>query len=588
MEYLVYGIADPAPTSDCNCIMNWGSTCKSHNPTCGLVYDQNQVCPKHCWVQVCSGPKVDPFNLDACLIYLTTLCTLTSILNLFLPLIAGNFINKLISNPRMGIITQYCLVILILNLISYFLAYMIMRLNISIQINSTFNLNKNILQKIQRVSLLYLQNKDIAYMNQRINNDVNTMVIFVINVIKDVLVNMISLLFSISFLFRISELIFFVFFIVLILYILLYKTLKRRLLLLKKLVLERQSEYFSKLQEMLTYVKFTKIYNYTDFLIKPLTKKNDELKKTLLENQKYTYILTVSEQIIVMIFQICLYIIGGVQVINGKLSVGMFTIMSTYLGNVITSFKYFSTLYQQYLSAYVSYQRIIEFENLKDDNCGNMNIEDVEEIFLDNFSYTYNTQNKIIDNINYKFKVNEIYFISGKNGSGKTTLVNSILGLYSEYDGNILVDGYSIKNINMYSFREKFVSFIDQHGLLINSSIYENISLNQNISIKTIETYLLDFGLIKAYDEANEYLSKNINELSSNLSGGECQKICLIREFLRNKKVMIFDEPTSYLDVYSKNVFIKYVRNLKENHIVIIISHDEELFQKIDGKYLNL
>lgn len=524
----------------------------------------------------------------ACLIYLTTLCTLTSILNLFLPLIAGNFINKLISNPRMGIITQYCLVILILNLISYFLAYMIMRLNISIQINSTFNLNKNILQKIQRVSLLYLQNKDIAYMNQRINNDVNTMVIFVINVIKDVLVNMISLLFSISFLFRISELIFFVFFIVLILYILLYKTLKRRLLLLKKLVLERQSEYFSKLQEMLTYVKFTKIYNYTDFLIKPLTKKNDELKKTLLENQKYTYILTVSEQIIVMIFQICLYIIGGVQVINGKLSVGMFTIMSTYLENVITSFKYFSTLYQQYLSAYVSYQRIIEFENLKDDNCGNMNIEDVEEIFLDNFSYTYNTQNKIIDNINYKFKVNEIYFISGKNGSGKTTLVNSILGLYSEYDGNILVDGYSIKNINMYSFREKFVSFIDQHGLLINSSIYENISLNQNISIKTIETYLLDFGLIKAYDEANEYLSKNINELSSNLSGGECQKICLIREFLRNKKVMIFDEPTSYLDVYSKNVFIKYVRNLKENHIVIIISHDEELFQKIDGKYLNL
>ena len=488
----------------------------------------------------------------------------------------------------MGIITQYCLVILILNLISYFLAYMIMRLNISIQINSTFNLNKNILQKIQRVSLLYLQNKDIAYMNQRINNDVNTMVIFVINVIKDVLVNMISLLFSISFLFRISELIFFVFFIVLILYILLYKTLKKRLLLLKKLVLERQSEYFSKLQEMLTYVKFTKIYNYTDFLIKPLTKKNDELKKTLLENQKYTYILTVSEQIIVMIFQICLYIIGGVQVINGKLSVGMFTIMSTYLGNVITSFKYFSTLYQQYLSAYVSYQRIIEFENLKDDNCGNMNIEDVEEIFLDNFSYTYNTQNKIIDNINYKFKVNEIYFISGKNGSGKTTLVNSILGLYSEYDGNILVDGYSIKNINMYSFREKFVSFIDQHGLLINSSIYENISLNQNISIKTIETYLLDFGLIKAYDEANEYLSKNINELSSNLSGGECQKICLIREFLRNKKVMIFDEPTSYLDVYSKNVFIKYVRNLKENHIVIIISHDEELFQKIDGKYLNL
>ena len=57
------------------------------------------------------------------------------------------------------------------------------------------------------------------------------------------------------------------------------QNLKKATFITKKLVLERQSEYFSKLQEMLTYVKFTKIYNYTDFLIKPLTKKNDELKK---------------------------------------------------------------------------------------------------------------------------------------------------------------------------------------------------------------------------------------------------------------------------------------------------------------------
>ena len=89
------------------------------------------------------------------------------------------------------------------------------------------------MKKIQRVSLLYLQNKDIAYMNQRINNDVNTMIIFAINVIKNVLVNIISLLFSISFLFKISKLITALFFlIVLMFYILLYKTLKRKTILL--------------------------------------------------------------------------------------------------------------------------------------------------------------------------------------------------------------------------------------------------------------------------------------------------------------------------------------------------------------------
>lgn len=130
--------------------------------------------------------------------------------------------------------------------------------------------------------------------------------------------------------------------------------------------------------------------------------------------------------------------------------------------------------------------------------------------------------------------------------------------------------------------RKNHISYVDQSPILINSTVKENLCLNNIVSLTKLKKCLQGFKLIDINDDVEKFLSKNINELNSNVSGGEAQKICIIRELIRNKEIIIFDEPTSKLDSESKIYFINKIKKIKKDHIIIIIiTHDSEMIKSI-------
>ncbi len=521
------------------------------------------------------------------LLTLTIISVISSLVSLYLPLLSGNFINSLIENPAISTIKSFCKLIIIVNLVNFFLSYVLSIINIYIQTTSSYTLNCNMIKKLQRVSLLNIQKKDITYLNQRINNDCNAIVIFIINLIKDIIVNIISFAVSLVFLYKISNRILWCIFFIFLMYLLLYRIYKGKILIIKRKLLDIQGEYFAKLQEQLQYIKFIKVYNCSKLFISDLNKKFIKLKKMLIKNQNYMYMLNFSEQNLILFAQIFLYFDGGIQVINGKLSIGMFTIMSSYFSNIITSIKYFSNLYQQYLSTYVSYDRIMELEDLENDNNGTVIIENLHSFTLKDINFCYNKKS-IINNFSYDFKIGNVYQICGENGKGKTTLINLIIGLYTDYSGNIEVNNINAKNINLYDFRRDHISVIAQNPLLVNGKIYDNLVLDNHFDNNIITRYILEFNLIKDETELDDFLSKDITEFLKNVSGGEGQKLNIIRELLRDKTLMIFDEPTSALDFESKKVLVKYIKQLKANHIIILITHDIFLQENLNMIKINL
>ena len=134
--------------------------------------------------------------------------------------------------------------------------------------------------------------------------------------------------------------------------------------------------------------------------------------------------------------------------------------------------------------------------------------------------------------------------------------------------------------MDLYDLRKNHISYVDQSPILINSTVKENLCLNNIVSLTKLKKCLQGFKLIDINDDVEKFLSKNINELNSNVSGGEAQKICIIRELIRNKEIMIFDEPTSKLDSESKIYFINKIKKIKKDHI-IIITHDSEMIKSI-------
>ena len=138
--------------------------------------------------------------------------------------------------------------------------------------------------------------------------------------------------------------------------------------------------------------------------------------------------------------------------------------------------------------------------------------------------------------------------------------------MYSdEYNGEILYNDIDIKKLNMVKLRQKRVSLLEQSPYLIEGSSKDNIHLTEEHCDN------------KYY---SRMIKKEIGTISNNgegISGGERQKIGILRALSKQSDLLVFDEPTSALDQESKTVFFEILTEIKKEKIIIFISHDKEI-----------
>lgn len=188
---------------------------------------------------------------------------------------------------------------------------------------------------------------------------------------------------------------------------------------------------------------------------------------------------------------------------------------------------------------------------------------------LQNLSKDYDE--KILDNISIEFPVHGLVVITGNSGCGKSTLLHILGGLDSNYEGEILYDEKNIKTIKNYI--RKYIGFI-----------FQNIYLINEMTVK--DNYLLPSFFKNIYKSRKEkYLKKlNIknvlNEKTALLSGGEKQRIAMMRSFIANNRIILCDEPTGSLDQKNSQQVFSILRDLAKERLVIVVSHDIELSKK--------
>ena len=192
------------------------------------------------------------------------------------------------------------------------------------------------------------------------------------------------------------------------------------------------------------------------------------------------------------------------------------------------------------------------------------------EIIFDKVSFSYNT-NKLIDNITLKITENGLYLLKGENGKGKTTLIKLLTGIYNDYSGDIFINGQNIKKMDPEEI-SKLIYIQSQKAPVFTDTLINNVFLGNKI--RDIDSKLLNKLILEF--EINELLEKDI--ISDNtVSGGQAQKIGIIRGLLSKKTILIFDEPTANLDRKSIEIFKCYLKELVNKCIVLIITHDDSL-----------
>lgn len=191
-----------------------------------------------------------------------------------------------------------------------------------------------------------------------------------------------------------------------------------------------------------------------------------------------------------------------------------------------------------------------------------------------NVSLTCPVSGKILDDINFEIKEGEFFVLVGPSGSGKTTTLKLINRLIEQTEGDILFQNKKLKDYNLRELRLETGYVLQQIALFPNLTVAENIALipemkkmDKNIALKKTQELLGEVGL-----DPKKYM----NRLPSELSGGEKQRIGILRAIISNPKVLLMDEPFSALDPISKSQLQDLIKQLhNEYHMTtVFVTHD--------------
>lgn len=206
------------------------------------------------------------------------------------------------------------------------------------------------------------------------------------------------------------------------------------------------------------------------------------------------------------------------------------------------------------------------------------------------FAYPETTQ-KILKNFSLTINPGEKVALVGENGAGKTTIIKLLARFYDVDEGEILINGINIKELDPDNWRQTLgVLFQDfnkyEHTMKENISfgrVYEDVGLEEIIRAATSSGA---HQLVKNFDQGYDQMLGKTFEGGVDLSGGQWQKIALARGFLRNAPILILDEPTAAIDAKAESEIFNRVEKLSRDKTVIIISHRFSTVRNADKIYV--
>jgi ATP-binding cassette, subfamily B, bacterial len=269
--------------------------------------------------------------------------------------------------------------------------------------------------------------------------------------------------------------------------------------------------------------------------------------------------------------------VGAWHVMNGKLSVGELIVVLTYIASVYQPLEQISTtvgMIHEELVQFDASLSLLDMQPEVKEKPGALDLGRVRGwITAEDVSFSYSSRKRTLEDVSFEVAPGERIAIVGRTGAGKSTLMSLLIRFYDPKAGRIAFDGVDLRDVTLASLRNQ-ISVVLQEPLLFSGTIRENIR----------------YGSLEASDEQIEAAAKAANahdfiaalpdgyetvlgERGAQISGGERQRICVARAFLRDAPILILDEPTSSIDSKTEGVILDSLEDLMEGRTSFMIAH---------------
>lgn len=287
------------------------------------------------------------------------------------------------------------------------------------------------------------------------------------------------------------------------------------------------------------------------------------------------------------IVAVAMIITGVYLVVAGDMSQGALIASYMLSSRAMAPVSQAASLLTQYYQAATSLTSLEEMmKNEQERPAGKQFVSRAQirgDIEFKNVSFSYpNEERSALKNLSFKITAGESVAILGRVGSGKSTIEKLILGLYQPTEGQVLIDGVHIEQIDPAELR-RHISYIPQEPQLLSGTVYENIVLgmlqpnSQNV-LQAVELA----GLAPLVGSHADGLSMPVGENGSRLSGGQRQAIAAARAFIRQGNIMLLDEPSSAMDSGLEQHLCQSIQTLSKAKTLVLVTHKTSLLSLVE------
>lgn len=321
--------------------------------------------------------------------------------------------------------------------------------------------------------------------------------------------------------------------------------------------------------------------------------KNEEMNKEAEHFRKITMKVLTMQLNSVSVMDIVAYggaAIGSIVAITGYMNgnVSLFAVISIVLlsSEFFLPLRLLGSFFHIAMNGIAASGKIFKLLDIEDTRGNRQSLTDEPiSIHLQNVSFSYDEQRKILEDITIDIEPKQFVAIAGESGSGKSTIAKLIVGLAKNYEGSLQLQGQERSHLNDASFYER-VMYVTHKPMIFKGTIRENLQIaNQKAKDEDMVRVLKQVQLYDFIMSLNG-LDTVMKEQGRNFSGGQNQRLSIARALLADKEVYIFDEATSNIDIESEDAILNVIHTLVKDKTVIMITHRLANIVKSDCIYV--
>lgn len=350
----------------------------------------------------------------------------------------------------------------------------------------------------------------------------------------------------------------------------------------EKEISKKNERFVSIVNELLSGFPVIKSFRAETQASRLFSKRNEQAEEAKKNKRRTEQLISLLANDAGIIAQMGIFLAGAWLAISGKgVTAGVVIVFVQLMNYILNPISQVPLLWSNRKAAIALMEKLSDAlsENVREEGREKLNGFS-EKIEVKDLTYGYEPESHVLKDLDVQFDAGKSYAIVGGSGSGKSTLLNLLMGSSSNYQGEICIDGVSIKNIESESLYQLMTS-VQQNVFVFNDTIRNNVTMFHEFPDKEVTLALERSGLSEFIEKRGEDFV--CGENGANLSGGERQRISIARALLRKSPILLVDEATAALDAATARAVSFSILNLVGmTRIVVTHRLEEAILRRYD------